>query len=146
MDLSYWWFNWNVMGGLGQYHGCWCPGSLRRQGISSHGIDCIGKICSWLPQGRIFNYLCHISVQKWWKEKEISFYVAGRFPSHRLIWCFDVFLNKLVNKQSRSCNVTVKEIGNFSIVQKYKLDYLNYIHIWQVSQQLSSVGPLPTQY
>ena len=24
---------------LGQYHGCWCPGSLRRQAINSHGID-----------------------------------------------------------------------------------------------------------
>ena len=22
-----------------QYHACWCPGSLSRQGISSHGID-----------------------------------------------------------------------------------------------------------
>ena len=26
---------------LGQYHGCWCPGSLRRQGISNHAIDCV---------------------------------------------------------------------------------------------------------
>ena len=24
---------------LGQYHGCWCPGSLRRHDISSHAID-----------------------------------------------------------------------------------------------------------
>ena len=24
---------------LGQYHGCWCPGSLGRQDISSHDID-----------------------------------------------------------------------------------------------------------
>ena len=24
---------------LGQYHGCWCPSSLRRQDISSHDID-----------------------------------------------------------------------------------------------------------
>ena len=22
----------------GQYHGCWCPGSFRRQGISTHEI------------------------------------------------------------------------------------------------------------
>ena len=26
---------------LGQYHGCWCPGSSRRQVISSHDIDYI---------------------------------------------------------------------------------------------------------
>ena len=25
-----------------QYHACWCPGSLSRQGISRHGIDSIG--------------------------------------------------------------------------------------------------------
>ena len=25
----------------GQYHGCWCPGPLHQQGISSHGIDCL---------------------------------------------------------------------------------------------------------
>ena len=24
-----------------QYHGCWCPGDTRSQGISSHGIDLI---------------------------------------------------------------------------------------------------------
>ena len=24
-----------------QYHACWCPGSLSRQGISGHGIDSI---------------------------------------------------------------------------------------------------------
>ena len=25
----------------GQYHGCWCPGDKRSQGISTHGIDLI---------------------------------------------------------------------------------------------------------
>ena len=24
-----------------QYHGCWCPGDTRRQGISRHGIDLV---------------------------------------------------------------------------------------------------------
>ena len=28
-------------GNLGQYHGCWCPGSSNRQDISSHDIDCV---------------------------------------------------------------------------------------------------------
>ena len=27
---------------FGQYHSCWCPASLRSQGISRHGIDIIG--------------------------------------------------------------------------------------------------------
>ena len=30
----------NISGELGQYHGCWCPGSLCHQAISSHYIDC----------------------------------------------------------------------------------------------------------
>ena len=25
----------------GKYHGCWCPGDIRSQGISSHGIDAV---------------------------------------------------------------------------------------------------------
>ena len=32
---------------LGQYHGCWCPGSLCRQVISNHGINLV--LSSW-PQ------------------------------------------------------------------------------------------------
>ena len=32
----------NIPGELSQYHGCWCPGSLRRQVISSHDIDLNG--------------------------------------------------------------------------------------------------------
>ena len=29
----------NILGKLAQYHGCWCPGDLCHQVISSHGID-----------------------------------------------------------------------------------------------------------
>ena len=31
-----------LLEGLGQYRGCWCPGSMCRQDISSHSIDCVG--------------------------------------------------------------------------------------------------------
>ena len=30
--------NQSILGKLGQYHGCWCHASLRRQVISNHGI------------------------------------------------------------------------------------------------------------
>ena len=30
----------NIPGKLGQYHGCWCLGTLFHQGISSHQDDC----------------------------------------------------------------------------------------------------------
>ena len=36
---SYWCWCRNFPGEPDQYHDCWCPGSLRRQVISSHGID-----------------------------------------------------------------------------------------------------------
>ena len=45
-----------------QYHGCWWPGSLRRQDISTHDID---YILSYMRKD--FNYLCHVSVEEWYK-------------------------------------------------------------------------------
>ena len=52
----------SYLGLTGQYHGCWCPGSLRRQDISSHDIDC--RICrSWSYLRKHFKYLCHIDVE-----------------------------------------------------------------------------------
>ena len=38
---------------LGQYHGCWCPGSLRRQDISNHDIDWVKLVSPGLIRGRI---------------------------------------------------------------------------------------------
>ena len=38
---------------LGQYHGCWCPGSLRRQDISSHDIDYVEEAGPCLTWGGI---------------------------------------------------------------------------------------------
>ena len=40
---------------LGQYHGCWCPGSLRRQDISSHDIDYVEYVGPGLTWGRILS-------------------------------------------------------------------------------------------
>ena len=41
------------MRGLGQYHDCWCPGSLRRQDISSHDTDYVESAGPCLTQGGI---------------------------------------------------------------------------------------------
>ena len=38
-------------GELGQYHGCWCPGSLHHQVISSHGIYSVGSTGPCFPWG-----------------------------------------------------------------------------------------------
>ena len=46
---------------LGQYHGCWCPGSLRRQDNSSHDIDYVEYVSPGLTWGRILS-TCVISM------------------------------------------------------------------------------------
>ena len=45
-----WCWHWNIPEELGQYLGCWCPGFLCHQPISSHGIDYTGPC---LPPGKI---------------------------------------------------------------------------------------------
>ena len=47
---------------LDQYHGCWCPGSLHHQDISSLGIDFVRKVGPWLSRRGISNvYIISIS-------------------------------------------------------------------------------------
>ena len=46
---------------LGQYHCCRCPGSLRRQNISSHDIDYVEYVGPGLTWGRILS-TCVISM------------------------------------------------------------------------------------
>ena len=52
------WFN--ITGVIGQYHGYWCPGSLRRQGISSHGIYDVGYRCCSCISEQIIPKTCVI--------------------------------------------------------------------------------------
>ena len=44
-----------------KYHGCWCPGDVRSQGISSHGIDYVEYVGPGLTWGRILS-TCVISM------------------------------------------------------------------------------------
>ena len=46
---------------LGQYHGCWCPGSLRRKDISSHDIDYVEYVGPGLTWARTLS-TCVISM------------------------------------------------------------------------------------
>ena len=46
---------------LGQYHGCWCPGSLRRQDISSDDIDYVEYVGPGRTWERISSF-CIISM------------------------------------------------------------------------------------
>ena len=55
-----------------QYHGCWCPGDVGSQGISSHGIDLILLECipGSVPEGQSLcdqtpAYLIHLWVILW---------------------------------------------------------------------------------
>ena len=64
---------------LGQYHGCWCPGSLRRQDISSHGIDYVEYLGPGLTWGRISS-TCVISM---WRN-DIKCKYMFMFPQKKL--------------------------------------------------------------
>ena len=51
----------SYLGWLGQCHGRWCPGSLRRLDISSHDIDYVEYVSPGLTWGRILS-ACVISM------------------------------------------------------------------------------------
>ena len=90
----------NILGEQGQYHGCWCHGSLCHQAINDHDIDCIGWTDPCLPSGSIsptytilvsicdrkckdvFMFLQNISAHKGW--------ILSRFYSmipFGVLWC-----------------------------------------------------------
>ena len=60
-----------------EYHGCWCPDSLRRQDISTHYINY--TFLSYLRNE--FNYLCHVSVEEWHKMWIYVFVPSEKFST-----------------------------------------------------------------
>ena len=57
----FWCWGQNIIGNIGQYHGCRCPGSWCHQGIISHGIDykgwvdpCLLQLTHWGQVTRIY--------------------------------------------------------------------------------------------
>ena len=79
---------------LGQYHGCWCPGSLRRQDISSHDIDHVEYVAPGLTRGKILS-TCVISM---WSNNIKCKYMfmfplknsARKELNNGLIWTLDI--------------------------------------------------------
>ena len=71
----------NYMYQVGQYHGCWCPGSLRRQDISSHDIDYREYIDPPLTWGNVFKYLCQINVEEWHKMQIYVYVPSEKFST-----------------------------------------------------------------
>ena len=67
---------WNIQGKLSQCHGCWCPGDLRHQVISNHGIENRGSI-NWtlFSTTKDLDYQHRFSVEIWW-QIQINFYVS----------------------------------------------------------------------
>ena len=63
LDLM--WAIWTFLGCLGQYYGCWCPGYLHHQTISSHGIDNIEWTGSCHLQGRVSMPCLNIKTVFW---------------------------------------------------------------------------------
>ena len=67
--------DWIILVQHSPYHGCWYPGSLRHQQISTHDIDCgIGKFLFYMKKD--FNYLCQLSVWRNDINHKYIFYVS----------------------------------------------------------------------
>ena len=98
----------NMSGELGQYHGWWCPGSLRRQVINSHGINYAGQMDHCVTRISV-STPCAISEWRdqrtWWRHQMETFSallafcagnspVTGKFPAQRPVTrSFDVFFD-----------------------------------------------------
>ena len=63
---------------LGQYHGCWCPGSLRRQDISSHDIDYI----EYVGPSRIRGSVLSTCVKSMWSNGIKCKYMFMFYPKN----------------------------------------------------------------
>ena len=70
----------------GQYHGCWCPGSLRHQAISSNGIDYVNLVGLCFTWGRI-SITCVMSM--WRNDRNCKYmYVLKNLTHKELSWNF----------------------------------------------------------
>ena len=62
--------------GLGQYHSCWCPGSLRRQDTSSYDIDYV----EWVGLCLVWVWILTTCVRSMWRNDikcKYMFYVPS---------------------------------------------------------------------
>ena len=80
---------WNILGELSQYHGCWCLGCLRRQSISSQGIDSVGYMETCLSPGMNSTTSGILMPRNDWKCKYISNprkKMTRNGLNHEMIW------------------------------------------------------------
>ena len=66
--------DWNILGKLGQYHGCWCPGSLNCLTTSKHCIDYVGLLGPCFSWRENFKYLAISVLKNDWKRKYVSLF------------------------------------------------------------------------
>ena len=100
--LTFWCWNRNMTGQLGQYHGCWCPGSLHSQ--DNHYIDC-GINRSLSSTRKDFSYLCQGSTYPtvWWPRASKTAYQASGFrQSFFKIIDIQILYRKMQNFGSRT--------------------------------------------
>ena len=76
--------NWNNTGELGQYHGCWCPGSFHRQAINNHAIDNVTIWTTWsiavlrnYSKCRCFTWKSRMNLYKKFKKNIISVFSSN---------------------------------------------------------------------
>ena len=108
------------LGKLGQYHGCWCPGSLRRQVISSYDID----------------YRNSYTIPVLRNDKNASIFSCFLRPLPPGV--ADIVSIACVLHMGRDYLINCLCLS-VSELSKHWLTIEKYLHIWQVSSQLSWV-------
>ena len=146
-----WW--WNPMGvlsaSLGQYHCCWCPGSLTSLTSTGHQQQWhwIWEMSRYLSSTRKnFNHLCHLSNEKW---LQMQMYFLGSYnkfsrarvkclmASQWAQWAPDTQVNKLARGMI-TCFETMKNPSLSRSSKVHQPDYLTVISkcgrlwIWQL--------------
>ena len=71
-----------------QYHGCWCPGNGRSQGISSPGIDLDLQKYSGFSMGKVnlFNYATIILCDGTWIITGANWYCGSQVGTHLVLF------------------------------------------------------------
>ena len=108
-----------------QYHSCWCPGDLRSQGISRHGIDeIIQNILSLAPEEFIIK-----SSSEWLTDsttrKPLELYHWWQCDEQQLTWIYTLGVTETKHRFSpgRCKYAELNNIWNFLIFFMGNLKY-----------------------
>ena len=132
----------------GQYHSCWCPGSLRHQVISSYGIYCVQWTGPCLRSGKISATCTNSSVEIYYKIQlfyallmvNINWYFVmwNRLHSNSVkltlhwVWCVIKAGNIVWNlSQKKELYLFLEEHANLRVpLQLLTWPFIGWVDLW----------------